>query len=164
MPDLTDISATQVSEPPPPRAVGTFIYGAFFWSMAGVALIYGFRLYQDAPIHPSFIPIIGGSFAAIVSFTLIMTLRIVVGPISIKADKYQLEGATGPIIVWCICFITICFGLYLLGIADTAKTPPSLNYYSCSALDAAFGKCSFQRDAVHQTNIVAQNAASAAHK
>jgi hypothetical protein len=138
---------------PPKRAVDParptgmfvrFIFGVFAWCMAGVVAIYGVRLYQDVPMHPSFAPLMGAVFAAVLSFTLVMTLKIVDGPINLRfGDNYALEGATGPIALWCVCFLSVCFGLYLLGLLDVAKAPPA-PYVSCSAGDAIGKHCASQ--------------------
>lgn len=131
-------------EPVTSRSVNTFVHLAFFWCLGGVSLIYGVRLYHDIPIHPSFIPIIGAAFAAILSFTLVMALRIYAGPIDFEAGSVKLKGATGPIILWCICFLTVTYGLFLLGISDATKASPSINYISCSVWDAAQKGCAPQ--------------------
>jgi hypothetical protein len=91
----------------------------------GICFIYGFRMWQDAPIDPSFVPIVGGSFAATLAFTLVISFEIATGPIKIHAGKAKFEGASGPIIFWCICFFTIVMGLYFLGLPDVLKLPPS---------------------------------------
>jgi hypothetical protein len=121
------------------------IFVIFFWCMGGVVVIYGIRLYHDLPIHPTFIPIIGAVFAAVLSFTLVMTLQIYSGTVSIKAGSgFALEGASGPIVLWCLCFLSVCYGLYLLGVIEVAKTAPSSNYISCSVHDAWKKKCIYQ--------------------
>ncbi|MCX7110089.1 MAG: hypothetical protein NTX45_08165 [Proteobacteria bacterium] len=122
------------------KPTGLFVkvmFVIFFWCMGGVVVIYGIRLYHDLPINPTFIPIIGAVFAAVLSFILVMTLQIYSGKISIQfgADK-KFDGASGPIVLWCLCFLTVAYGLYLLGINDVAKAAPSSGYVSCSAWDA----------------------------
>lgn len=131
-------------EPVTSRSVNNFVHLIFFWCLGGVSLIYGVRLYHDIPIHPSFIPVIGAAFAAILSFTLVMALRIYAGPIDFEAGSVKLKGATGPIILWCICFLSITYGLSLLGIGDVAKASPSTNYISCSMGDAILKGCTPQ--------------------
>lgn len=129
-------------------ATGFFVnvmFVIFFWCMGGVVVIYGIRLYHDLPINPTFIPIIGAVFAAVLSFTLVMTLQIYSGTVSIKAgSNYALEGASGPIVLWCVCFLTVCYGLYLLGVIEVAKSAPSSNYISCSVGDAMKKLCQSQ--------------------
>ena len=160
---MEETDATQskdVIDPVTSGIIRKFVHFAFFWCMGGVSLIYGVRLYHDIPIHPSFIPIIGAAFAAIVSLTLIMALRIYAGPIDFEAGSIKLKGATGPIILWCICFLTVAYGLFLLGIGDVAKAPPSTNYISCSAGRAFFTKCAPQNTGNLSQSKTAQGASS----
>ncbi|MDQ3563661.1 MAG: hypothetical protein M3436_05815 [Pseudomonadota bacterium] len=101
-----------------------FIYMTF-WCMVGVSLIYGFRLWHDIPVHPSLIPIIGAVFAEILSFTLVIALEHVAGPINIEYGTFKFQGASGPIILWCICFLAIVYGLCLLGMPEVAMSETS---------------------------------------
>ena len=122
------------------KSVNSFTHLIFFWCLGGVALIYGVRLFHDMPIHPSFIPIVGATFAAILSFTLVVAFRIYAGPIDFESEKIKLKGATGPIVLWCICFLSVSYGLYLLGMGDVAKSSPATNYHSYSTWNMLFGK------------------------
>ena len=91
---------------------------------------------------PSFLPLIGGVFSGVLAFTLVMTFRIHEGPVDFElGSSVKIKGATGPILMWCICFLTISYGLYLLGLGDAAKATPTTNYRSCSVLKAMTGSC-----------------------
>lgn len=79
-----------------PKKFGGFIYIIFFWCLIGISGIYGFRLWFDMPLHPSFLPIVGAVFAAILAFTLVMSLEYAVGPIVIKSGAFEFSGASGP--------------------------------------------------------------------
>ena len=126
-----------------PRSFSKYIYIVFFWCMVGVSVIYGVRLWHDAPPHPSFVPIIGGVFSAILAFTLVIALEYVIGPIKITiGDKFGFTGASGPIVLWCICFLVIAFGLYLLGIGDILTKDLGESHVACSLGDLMFGECS----------------------
>ncbi len=116
-----------------PKGFSKSIYIVFFWCMVGASIIYGIRLWHDVPPHPSFMPIIGAVFAAILSFTLVIALEYVIGPITIKfGENFNFTGASGPIILWCICFIVIIFGLYLLGIDKALEAHENIPYVQCS--------------------------------
>lgn len=96
----------------------------FAWTVVGVAFIYGFRMWWNAPIDPSFLPIIGVAVAATLAFTLIIAMEasLGAGPISLKLPGgFGFEGASGPVALWCLCFLTIVFGLYLLGLPEAVK-------------------------------------------
>ena len=100
------------------------IFLVFAWTLIGICLIYGVRMWFNSPMPPSFIPITGAAFCAVLAFTLVLTLEYATGPIKLKlGTNTEFEGASGPIILWCLCFFVIALGLYLLGIADVAKTP-----------------------------------------
>src|SRR5258705_143459 len=62
-----------------------------------------------------------GSFIAVLSFTLVLALQYTTGPIKIKFSTVDFEGASGPIIFWCVCFFVISYGLYMMGLADVVK-------------------------------------------
>ncbi len=125
-----------------PEGFSKYIYITFFWCLMGATIIYGFRLYHNAPPHPSFIPIIGGVFAAVLSFTLVMALEYAIGPITFELGKnFSFKGASGPIILWCMCFFVICLGLYMLGLADVANMDFDAPKSECSFWGLLVGKC-----------------------
>jgi hypothetical protein len=76
-------------------------------------------------IQPSFIPITGAAFCAVLAFALVLALQYSTGQIKIKFSTVDFEGASGPIILWCLCFFVIAYGLYMMGLADVAKAPAS---------------------------------------
>ena len=154
----SDPHTSEIVDPVTSRSITRFVNVAFFWCMGGVAVIYGVRFYHDIPIHPSFLPIIGAVFAAILSFTLVIVLRIYTGPIDFEAGSVKMKGATGPIILWCVCFLTVAYGLFLLGIGDAIKAGPSSNYISCSTGEAVLKECRGQST----SGITASKSASAA--
>lgn len=97
--------------------------------MVGVSIIYGIGLWHDAPLHPSFVPIIAGGFSAILFFTLVIALEHVISPVKIGfVPNHGFSGAGGPIVLWCICFLAITFGLYLLGVGDIARNQNTNNH------------------------------------
>lgn len=114
----------------------------FLWCMFGISGIYGVRFWQDAPIHPQFVPLIGATFSAVLAFTLVFTLKLVEGPVDFEfGEKVKMKGATGPILMWCVCFLTITYGLYLMGITDVAKKDPLVSYVPCRVTDAVATGC-----------------------
>jgi hypothetical protein len=107
-----------------PVFLARMIFGTFAWILVGMSFIYGVRLWFNSPIHPNFIPLIGGAFSAALAFTLVLSLAYAIGPIRFQfGDRMKFEGASGPIILWCLCFLTLCVGLYFLGITDAIKVP-----------------------------------------
>jgi len=126
MPD--DVSATNRESPPDAALVKTtpaifskLIFVVFAWVLVGLCFIYGVRFWFNSPMHPSFIPITGAAFAAVLSFALVLALHLTTGPIKLKITGFDFEGASGPIVLWCLCFFVISYGLYMMGLSDAAK-------------------------------------------
>jgi hypothetical protein len=78
-------------------------------------------MWFNSSIHFSFFPITGAAFCVALSFTLVLSLEYATGPIKLKLGTIDFEGASGPIILWCLCFSVMSFGLYLLGLPEVAK-------------------------------------------
>ena len=116
--ETTSKPGNQLAHATSPGWFSSAIFVMFFWIMGGISFIYGVRLWFNDPIQPSFIPIAGGAFAAALAFTLVLTFEYVTGPIKLKFANTDFQGASGPIVLWCLCFVAIVFGLYLLGLGD----------------------------------------------
>ena len=104
-----------------PALFTKLIFVIFAWVLVGLCLIYGVRMWFNSTIASSFIPITGAAFSAVLSFTLVLALQYTTGPIKIKFSTVDFEGASGPIIFWCVCFFVISYGLYMMGLADVVK-------------------------------------------
>ncbi len=87
------------------------VFVAFYWIMFGVCVIYGIRYYHDYAIHPSFIPIVFVCFSVVTSFIVVLTLDYIAGEIKFKFPGMEFEGASGPIVLWVICFLAISLTL-----------------------------------------------------
>jgi hypothetical protein len=55
--------------------------------------------------------IIGLPAAAVVSFVVVVFLRQTEGPIEIEGPGFTLKGATGPVILWALCFFVIAWAI-----------------------------------------------------
>lgn len=106
-----------------PARFTKLIFGIFAWILIGICFIYGVRMWFNSPMQPSFIPITGAAFCVALAFTLVLALEYATGQIKIKFATVEFEGASGPIILWCLCFFVLAYGLYLLGLGDVAKVP-----------------------------------------
>jgi hypothetical protein len=115
--NLTD-GAIQKTAPP---IFSKLIFAVFAWVLVGLCFIYGVRFWFNSPMHPSFIPITGAAFCAVLSFALVLALQYTTGPIKLKFSNVDFEGASGPIVFWCLCFFVIALGLYMMGLSDVAK-------------------------------------------
>lgn len=58
--------------------------------------------------------IIGIPVAAFAAFVLVALFRTSDGTIKVTVSKLAFEGASGPIIMWAICFLVIVLGVSLL--------------------------------------------------
>jgi hypothetical protein len=122
----TESLKTEIQETPPavPRFFSRTIFVVFIWVMFGVCGIYGVRLWFNSVPNPVFTPIIAASFCATLAFTIVLFLQTVSGPIQLKIrEGTEFTGASGPIIMWCLCFMVIALGLYMMGIVETIKLP-----------------------------------------
>jgi hypothetical protein len=119
-------SGAEVRTTRAPRFLVRLVFFVFAWIIVGICFIYGVRMWFNSNISPSFFPITGAAFCAAISFTLVLALEYVTGPIKLKFGGTEFEGASGPIVLWCLCFFVISFGLYMLGLADVVKSnnPP----------------------------------------
>ncbi|WP_077035932.1 hypothetical protein [Pelomonas sp. KK5] len=125
-----------------PAAIKQALYLVFLWCLAGIALGYGVRFWNDAPVHSSFIPFVGIAFSAILSFAVVMAFRSVSGEVDFQFGQVKFKGASGPVLFWSICFLAVAYGMYLLGITDVAKADAPVGYKSCSVGEIALHKCS----------------------
>ena len=129
---MSDADNAGLQEKPPaaPRFFSRTIFVVFIWVMFGICGIYGcgiygVRLWFNSVPNPVFIPIISATFCATLSFTIVLFLETVSGPIQLKLrEGTEFSGASGPIIMWCLCFSVIAFGLYLLGTVELIKLTP----------------------------------------
>jgi hypothetical protein len=58
--------------------------------------------------------IIGLPLSAVVSFVIVVLLRQAAGPIEIKSSFFTFTGATGPVILWTLCFSVIVWAISTL--------------------------------------------------
>jgi hypothetical protein len=116
-----DSSSDGAMQKTAPAIFSKLIFVVFAWVLVGLCFIYGVRFWFNSPMHPSFIPITGAAFAAVLSFALVLALHFATGPIKLKITGVDFEGASGPIILGCLCFFVISYGLYMMGLSDAAK-------------------------------------------
>jgi hypothetical protein len=117
------------SESPSSHDIGTMPIGftliiifTFSWIVLGLSLIFGYRIYWDAPIDPSFVPFMCVGFGVIVAFAIVISLSYVAGELEFELPGFKAKGASGPIILWVICFLAILFGFYIMGVSEILKS------------------------------------------
>ena len=57
---------------------------------------------------------IGIPLSALSAFCVVTLLRVTTGPIEIESQLIKFRGASGPIILWILCFVAIVGGVKLL--------------------------------------------------
>ena len=96
----------------------SLIGSIFFWGGFLVFSIYDlfsedkgwiYPLLQDKPQVALFIPL-----AALASFCNVLILKITDGPIEFEAFTIKFSGAAGPMIMWVMSFLSLCFGITML--------------------------------------------------
>lgn len=86
------------------------------YASTGVSLIYGYRLWNDIALPPTFMRIIVIVFPAILASAIVIALEHIIGPIKIGMINHSYSSIkAGLIVFWWICFVVILFGLFLLG-------------------------------------------------
>jgi hypothetical protein len=65
-------------------------------------------------LEKHFAAALGVPLSAISSTCVILLLKATTGPIEFEGMGFKFRGASGPIILWILCFLAIILGVYLL--------------------------------------------------
>lgn len=57
---------------------------------------------------------LGIPLSAITAACLVFLLKSTTGPIEFEFMGFKFRGASGPIVLWVVCFLAMIFGLWLL--------------------------------------------------
>jgi hypothetical protein len=130
------------------KVVVTFaIIFTFIFYLIGITVNYGYRTYWNSPLHPSFMPFVYVAVAAILAFTVVLTINITIDTnekIKFVFLGQLFEGASGPVVLWILTFLTIMLGFRLSGATDLAKSDIKANpasHHLLKSLDAKFVIC-----------------------
>ena len=97
--------------------IGTGFLGTYF---------FGFMIYQTiwGESHPTnwltqltkthYAALVGTPMSAVTAFCIVSLLKVTNGPIEFEVFAFKFRGASGPIILWVLCFLSIVFGFHLL--------------------------------------------------
>lgn len=111
----------------------------FAWLLIGVSVNYGYRMYWNSPIHPSFMPFVFVTVAATIAFSVVMAFNITIdGSIEFEVLGQKFSGASGPAILWVFTFLAIMAGFRLtnaekLASSDEKANPPSHHLWTKSS-------------------------------
>jgi len=94
---------------------------AFSLTILVLAVLYFSAIYrgiQDGVwlpiIKDPFVAAFGFPLSVIVSFAIVQILRGFHGPIEFQAFGMKFMGATGPVLLWLLCFLGIAWGISFL--------------------------------------------------
>ena len=57
---------------------------------------------------------IGVAMSAITAFCLVAILEVSRGAVEFEALGFKFRGASGPVVLWVLCFLVMIFGVWLL--------------------------------------------------
>lgn len=90
------------SESPSSHEIGAMPLGftliiifTFSWIVLGLSLIFGYRIYWDAPIDPSFVPFMCVGFGVIVAFAIVISLSYVAGELEFEMPGFKAKVLRG---------------------------------------------------------------------
>src|SRR5439155_21381160 len=56
---------------------------------------------------------VGVPLSAVTAFCIVSLLKVTNGPIEFEAPGFKFRGASGPIVLWILCFLAIALALFL---------------------------------------------------
>ena len=65
-------------------------------------------------LQDHFAAVIGLPLSALLALWVVIILQTKSGPIEISGHGFKFRGASGPVILWILCFLTISFTIKLL--------------------------------------------------
>jgi hypothetical protein len=97
--------------------IGTGIMSAFFFGFLIFQAIWG----QAAPntwlsilLDKHYAAMVGTPLSAVTAFCIVTLLEVTSGPIEFEALGFKFRGASGPIILWILSFLSVGIVFHLL--------------------------------------------------
>ena len=104
------------------------IVATFVWIFFGVSGIFGYRMWWNSPMHPSFYPFAVVAFAAVLAYSIVLSLDIATGSqINFEFAGQKFNGASGPVVLWALSFLAIMYGFSLANAKDMFTYSGPLN-------------------------------------
>jgi hypothetical protein len=99
--------------------VAILLVGASFTSITmGFLLFEAIRQRAFATlVQTQFLSVFGAPICMITALVLVLMLRVVSGKIEFKAAGMEFKGASGPIVLWLLCFLALAVVCRMLWIA-----------------------------------------------
>jgi hypothetical protein len=97
--------------------IGTSVLGAFFFAFMMYQALYGAAQpanWLTAILQRHYAALVGTPMSAMTAFCVVSILKATSGPIELDAFGVKFRGASGPIILWAICFLAVVSAFHLL--------------------------------------------------
>jgi hypothetical protein len=91
-----------------------FVIKAGFFSYGQEGPLLGMSPQLADFLRPHFPATVGVPFAAAVSLLIILVLRETTGKLEFEALGFKFRGASGPVVLWVLCFLALTLGIKLL--------------------------------------------------
>jgi hypothetical protein len=93
--------------------LGIYAYGSWsiFWRVIATDDVV--TLYMQTTFE-HFAVLVALPFAALGSLCLVLLLRYAAGPIEFEGLGFKFRGASGPIVMWALCYLVIAVSIKLL--------------------------------------------------
>ena len=95
--------------------VGGSIFAGAFVIGAPIIMLLKPELYQI--VLKQFAAVVGVPSAALASLCLVMFLEHTAGPVEFEALGFKFKGASGPIVLWVFCFLSIVGAIKLVWVS-----------------------------------------------
>jgi hypothetical protein len=88
--------------------IGATLFAIAFF--AGVAWVSVYGAWDSVAMR-HFPAVVGLPSAALTALFIVLVLRTVAGPIELKIPGFEFRGASGPIVMWIVCFLSIAMAI-----------------------------------------------------
>jgi len=96
---------------------GTGVLAAYFFGFMTVESIWGKsdpHNWLTKLVNVHYAALVGTPMSAATAFCIVSLLKVTNGPIEFEAIGFKFRGASGPIVLWILCFLVIVIGFHLL--------------------------------------------------
>lgn len=85
--------------------IGGSVFAGAFIIGGALSMLYNYELYQIALRHMP--ATIGLPSAALAALCLVIVLENTSGPIEFEGLGFKFKGASGPVVLWCLAFLSM---------------------------------------------------------
>jgi hypothetical protein len=115
---------------------GTGLLAAYFFGFVIWHTIWGNDVSSSwliQIIHDHYAALVGTPMSAVTAFCIVSLLKVTSGPIEFEAFAFKFRGASGPIILWVLCFLSVAMAFHVLWPDEVA---PFANHKETEKLSA----------------------------